>query len=164
MSLTMDSVFNCTLRATWIKDTEAVINATHLLEVAERRAYGTAATQLNLIYSDLSLTLAGAATTLDLQALTDVSGAAIDFAKIYRIGIINTTATNGFDLTVGGAVANPWEPFVSATGDKIVIPDGSDWFWSDVDGATVDATHSDLKLDPGANTLVAKLLIIGLSA
>lgn len=144
---------------------EETKTAEHRLLLRENRSSGSGVTEVDAVYSDLSLTLSASATTLDLQTLTDSFGDSLDLAKIFWIAVYNTATTAGYDLTIGNAAANPWEPFVTTTTETIEIPDGGYWIWGDpTTGATVDASNSDLKLDPGANTIVAKLLIVGTKA
>ena len=83
-------------------------------------ANGTGAGKVDLIHAR-QLTLAGSATTLDLTALTDLSGAAANFARVRELVVQVVTATGGFDLTLGNAASNAWAAFWGATAFAWII-------------------------------------------
>ena len=163
MAVTMTSLVSMKAKA-YHRDTDAETKeATHELNIDDLRSYGTATSQINLIYSDLDLSLAGAPSTIDLQSFTDSFGvAAKSFALVYWLMIHNKDTTN--PIEVGEAGANAWEAFVNTAGDSVVVPANGWLIWGNTTGATVDATHKNLQLDPGANTVAVELLILGKSS
>lgn len=143
-------------------------------------ANGTGAGQIDLLYGKV-LNLAGSATTLDLTSLTDLNGAAINFARVRELVIVNQAITAGFIVTIGAAASNAWSTGAlgTATSTSILQPSvttpaqllGLSMFrWSDPftvgasTGGYVDSTHKALKLDPGANTINISIIIAGCSA
>ncbi len=141
---------------------------------------GTAAGMVDYIYAK-TLSLAGSATTLDLQSLTDLNGGAIVFTRIRELLIVNLAVTAAYTVTVGAASATQWTtgPLGTTTATSILQPsvgqtapatNGSMMRYSDPwsvgasTGAYVDASHKSLKLDPGANTISVYVLLVGCSA
>ena len=138
---------------------------------------GTSAGNVDLIYAK-SLSLAAAATTLDLTSLTDLNGGAVNFARIREMQIVNLATTAAYTLTIGAAASNQWTtgPLGTATATAILQPSvgqttGSCMLhWCDPfttgasTGGYVDSTHKLLKLDPGSNTLSCYVLLVGCSA
>jgi len=131
------------------------------LSLSDSLTNGTAADQANAVWHD-ERTLAATSETLDLQTLTDALGLALTFAAIKAIVIKNSATTTAFDLAVGNAAANPWSACFSDPSDEIIVPPNGIWlWWSPTDAETVDATHSDFKIDSGANAVTYKIWIIG---
>lgn len=135
-------------------------------------ANGTGAGQVDLIYAK-QLSLAGSATTLDLTALTDLSGASINFARVRELIIQNLATTSTYTVTVGAAASNAWTGILGTTTSTLIIPPsaGNGLFrFSDYSstgastGAVVSGTSKSLKLDPGANTISINIVILGCSA
>lgn len=160
--------------------TTGVINSLKLdAAINQNIAYGngTAAGMIDLLYGKV-LSLAGSATTLDLTSLTDLNGAAINFARVRELIIVNQAVTAAFTVTVGAAASNAWStgPLGTSTSTSILQPSVGQTVglsmlrWSDpfTTGATtggyVDSTHKALKLDPGANTISVAIIIAGCSA
>lgn len=157
--MSVKSTFNMTFKGTEDISTAEVLKAVHEMTVAESRADGTGTSAVDGVWSNLALSLASTSTTLDLQSLTDSFGNALSFQKIFWMAIQNKDTSN--ELKVGAAVANQWEPFVSATGDIVVVP-ANGWFvWANTTGATVDATNKDLKLDSPSATIAVEIMVIG---
>ena len=131
-------------------------------------ANGTAAGKVDLIHAR-QYTLAGSPTTLDLTNLLDLSGAAASFARVRELVVQVVTATGGFDLTLGNAASNAWAAFWGATGTDKVFAGTIRYFTDPTSvgsgvGAVVTGSSKNLKLDPGANTIVVNLIIAGCSA
>lgn len=142
-------------------------------------ANGTGAGQCDLFYAKI-LALAAAATTLDLTSLTDLNGAAINFARVREILIINQAVTAAYTLTLGLGASNPWSTGPIQASSTIVIPPsvgqvtpfannarfalGDPYTVGATSGWYIDGTHKTFKLDPGANTLNALIILLGCSA
>jgi len=84
-------------------------------------ADGTAAGKADRLYVDERTLTASASETLDLEALTDAFGAAVDFAKVKAIFIFNTSTANG--LKVDQSVADAWLALLGDAG-SLTIPAG----------------------------------------
>lgn len=129
---------------------------------------GTGAGAVDLIYAR-QLTLAATPTTLDLTTLTDLSGAAASFARVreFAVQVVDTTTTHV--VTLGNAASNAWAPIWGATGTNLVAA-GSIYHVTDPTsvgsgvGYVVGASSKNLKIDPGSNTVVVNILIVGCSA
>lgn len=137
---------------------------------------GTGSGAVDLVYAK-QLSLAGSATTLDLTSLTDLSGASISFARVRVLIVQNLATTAAYTLTLGAAASNQWTGFLgTATSTAVIQPNVgatsnySSHVFLDLystgasTGAYVDGTHKSFKLDPGANTFSANVLILGCSA
>jgi hypothetical protein len=130
---------------------------------------GTGAGQVDLIYAKQLVFVASTPQTLDLQALTDLSGASINFARVREIVLQVVTTTAGFNVTLGAAAANPWAAIWGTTGTHVVFA-GSTFYFRDpstvgaATGAVTSGTSKNLKIDPGSNALTINLLIAGASA
>lgn len=131
---------------------------------------GTAAGKVDLIYAKQLTFVASTPQTLDLSALTDLSGAAANFARVREFLIQILTGTAGFDLTVGSAASNAWAALLGATGTTKAFAGIITYLLSDPVsigagvGAVVSGTSKNIKLDPGANALTANIIICGCSA
>jgi hypothetical protein len=128
---------------------------------------GTLADQCTKLYSARLSLVASTPQTIDLQSLVDASGATISFNAIRFLAVRNNAATDGWILLVGAAGSNAFEAFVSSAGTFTVYPssaanDGFTVFQvPNTTGGTVDSTHHNLKLDPGAHSFTADVLIGG---
>ncbi len=131
-------------------------------------ANGTGLDQADWIWHD-KRTAAGAVDDIDLNAsLSDAFGVSFDLVKVKGIFIRNTDETVGYDLAIGAAAAFPLGGWVSdAATDKLVIGAGG-WFvlWNpSAAGYACGAAASDvLRVDPGANTIIYDIIIVGTSA
>lgn len=130
---------------------------------------GTGAGQINLLYAKQLTFVASTPQTLDLTALTDLSGATVNFARVRELVVQVVTTTSGEELTMGAAVADPWAPLWGTTG-TMIVPTGTIFHFSDPSsvgsgiGAVTSGTSSDLKLDPGAVVMVVNVIIAGCTA
>lgn len=110
------------------------------------------------------LALAGSAQTLDLQSVSSAAGGAVVdvvLTKLKAIAIFNRATTAGYVLQVGAAASNAFTAIFSDATDELVIgPQGMALIVYPA-GYTVDATHKDLKFDPGANTFNVTVVAIG---
>jgi hypothetical protein len=128
-----------------------------------------AANSIDTLYS-AQLTMAGAATHVNLHAATDILGNAVVFARVRGWAVYVTTLTAAFLLNVytrTGTDPLVWLP-VTTSGALWVPPGGlgcvTDPISTSTNGFVVSSTSYDFTLDPGANTVVANVLIIGNSA
>lgn len=127
-------------------------------------ANGTGANAVSLVFSKSATAAASTPDTYTLSALTDDVGRTVAFTKVRALIVINLDATDGHDLTVGGAGTNPWAgPFGTGT-DALKVPAGG--FLALVaplaTAFPVAAGSSDqLMVDPGAVSIAYKILILG---
>src|SRR3954463_12010134 len=84
-------------------------------------ANGTGAGQVDLIYAKQIALVASTPQTLDLTALTDLSGPSVHFARVRELFIQVVTTTSAFNVIVGAAAANPWAPLWGTTGTDTVF-------------------------------------------
>ncbi len=131
-------------------------------------ANGTGKDQADWIWHD-TRTAAGAVDDIDLNAtLSDAFGVSLDLVKVKGIFIQNTDETVGYDLAIGAAVATPLGGWVSdAASDELVIGAGGFFaLWNpSAAGYACGAAASDiLRVDPGANTIIYNIVIVGTSA
>lgn len=131
-------------------------------------ANGTASNQVDTLYAR-QLTLAGAATTIDLTSLTDPAGNAISFARVREIIVQDLATTAGYDVKVEAGASNGvgWLPpstspvYARYSGTLRVSDPVSTGAGN---GNVVDSTHKTVTFDPGANTVTINVVIAGGSA
>jgi len=136
---------------------------------------GTGALKINLISKLYQASLVATTAVIDLTALLDEWGTAINFARVKGIVIYNFATTPGFVLKVGAAGTNPWDGLaVTAASDKFKVPPGY------LNGPVVvpgfvmvgapDAaglvvgTPKNIQLDSGANTVPYGIQFFGADA
>ncbi len=137
---------------------------------------GTGAGQIDMLYAK-QLTLAATPTTLDLQSLTDLNGAALNFLRIREFIVQNLSTVAAYVVTVGGAGSGAWVGFfgtttstlflptnVGATGNYATLHLSDPYTVGATTGAYVGASSHLLKLDPGANTIIINVILAGCSA
>ncbi len=137
---------------------------------------GTASGQIDMLYAK-KLVLNATPTTLDLTALTDLNGDALNFARIREMIIQNLATTAAYVVTVGGAGASAWLGFfgtststlflptnVGATGNYSTLQLSDPYTVGATTGAYVGASSKYLKLDPGANVINVNVILAGCSA
>ena len=124
---------------------------------------GTGANQINAAWTDTITILTTADTTLDLTALAGGAFGTVAFSKVKEIIIQVATATTGYRILVGGAAENQFSGHLADASDIIrVDAAGQLHLSSPVDGYTVDATHSDLKIEnPSGGSVVLDITILG---
>ena len=130
-------------------------------------ANGTAINEADVIWHDRR-TAAGAPDDIDLvgnAAFVDAFGNTITFAKIKGIFIHNRNTTAGHNLAIGGDVA-PFANWVSDAASDIVNvgPNGKLLLWSPIDGYACAGGSDILQIDPGADTIIYDIVLIGTSA
>lgn len=138
--------------------------------VAQNLQYGTGtgSGQVDTFYA-AKLTLSGATTTLDLTTLMDPAGNAINFARVREFIVQNTAGTAGFDVKVLASSSNGW-PVLPPSANPIYCRYGAVLRFSDPtstgsgNGNVVGGTTKSITFDPGANTVVIYVLIVGGSA
>ncbi len=137
---------------------------------------GTGSGQIDMLYAK-QLSLAATPTTLDLQSLTDLNGAALNFLRIREMIIQTLATTAAYVVTVGGAGSGAWLGFfgtttstltlptnVAATGNYATMQLSDPYTVGATTGAYVGASSHLLKLDPGANTILINIILAGCSA
>jgi hypothetical protein len=129
---------------------------------------GTSSGNVNLAYA-AQLTLAGSPTTLNLQSITDPSGASITFARVREFVIQNTATTAGYDVKVEAGSSNGWSvlppstsPIMCRYGASLKISDPNST--GSGNGNVVTSSSENVTLDPGSNTVIVNVLIVGGSA
>ena len=128
-----------------------------------------AANSVDTLYA-ASLTLAAAATHINLHAATDILGNSVVFARVRGWAVYVTTLTAAFLLNVytrTGTDPLVWLP-VTTTNALWVPPGGlmcaTDPTSTATNGYVVSSSSFDFTLDPGSNTVAAYVTIIGNSA
>lgn len=133
-------------------------------------ANGTGSAQVDTFYA-AQLTLAAAPTTLNLTSLTDPAGNSINFARVRELIVQNTNSANpGFDVKVEAASSNG-VAFLPPTTAPLMCRYGSVVHVSDRystgsgnGNVTTPSTATSITLDPGANTVVVNVIMVGGSA
>jgi len=139
------------------------------ISLTTQYANGTGAGAIDLIYARQIALVASTPQTLDLTALTDLSGATVNFARVRELVVQVVTTTSAFNVTLGAAAANPWTPLWGTTGTDTVFAGSIRYFTDPTSigsgvGAVTSGTSKNLKLDPGSNNVTINLLIAGCSA
>jgi hypothetical protein len=133
------------------------------LAVALAFGAGTGSGNVQWVWSK-SATAAAAPVTYTLSALVDDLGRTIALTKVRALVIAHLGTVDGQPLTAGGASSNPWlAPFADVS-DKAVIRAGGVLVLAGplATAYPVTAGSSDqLKLDPGANSIPFKIMIVG---
>lgn len=141
------------------------------LEYDESLADGTGADQADVLWHDERSLAASSNDDLDLTNLAMAvfgGSAAVDFAKVKAILLVNTSTTSGDVLRVGGAGAAAFSaPF--ANDDDAVVevgPDSPLLLVNKKDGWSVTpSTAHVLRIsNPGANAITYRMVIVGTSA
>lgn len=120
---------------------------------------GTSAGQTNEGWTGAIALTASTPQTLDLENLVGETGRAVTFTKVKMLAIRNTHATA--TVTIGNAASNAFLPGWSGATNTVALGPGNTLFLTSAAGFTVDATHSDLKLDPGSNAITVEIMILG---
>jgi hypothetical protein len=130
-------------------------------------ASGTSTDQADTVWGD-SASLAASASELDIRGglTAAITGSTVSFAEVTLLYVENTNTTTAKVLEVGDATSNPLAGLTEAVTNRIKIgPGGFLLVVSPVDGIPVAAGSADvLRLDPGADTITHKTLIVGRSA
>lgn len=127
-------------------------------------ASGTGANAINKVWSKSSTPAIGTPDTWTLSALTDDVGRTVAFGKVRALVVINLDAVDGHALILGNAATNPWAgPFGAGT-NTVKVPAGG--FLALVGPlatafAVTAGTSDQLKVDPGANSVPYKILLVG---
>lgn len=133
------------------------------------QASGTASSTQDLIYSD-TIAFAGSPTSLDLAGVLTAAlgGAAITMVEVRGFCIRNKSTTSTHILGVGNGTNPAYAGLFGASSHIVNVAPGGILLWTaplDGGGLTVTAGTGDvLKLDPGANTFNADIIVWGVSA
>jgi hypothetical protein len=115
-----------------------------------------------------ALSLAATPTIINLQSFADIFGAAAqNMARVRVVCIHNTDTVAGHSIIIGLGT-NPWAGFLNAAG-TITLPPGGRLIIEDptsvgAAGGVTSGTSLNIKLDPGANTIPAEIILAGGSA
>jgi hypothetical protein len=134
---------------------------------------GDAALKLSIVgYKKFTAT--AAPTSIDLTAVPDVNGSSSNLARVKYVLITNEGTVDGQVLLLDGTVSNAWKaPFATIATCKLVIPSG----YVDASGVVypgmvllggpnttglvVSGTSKIISLDPGANTISGRVILLG---
>lgn len=129
-------------------------------------ATGTGAGQINKLgWGTLSLAVS-TPVTLDLTAISGMTTWTGDtaFAKVKYLKIINGATAGGTKpLIVGVAASNAFNGQMGGTTPTETVEAGCELEWENKEagGWTVDSTHKNVKVNPGANAIVLTIIIAG---
>jgi len=130
-------------------------------------ANGSAADQVQQQYI-ATLSLAGAAQTIDLTSLTDPLGVAVNFTAIKRLRVRHKGTTDGQNLTMKPGTTNGWTALLNSAGTLAICPaTGNNPAWVEfvapnTTAWAVSSTSKTITFDPGANTYGVDLEIYGI--
>ncbi len=127
---------------------------------------GTGSNQVNAFYASLARSLAGTGESFDLNAITDIYGATLNFTALKMIFVRNLSTTTGQYLTLSG---NFWDgdtsnlgPLGGASPVAYIGPGGSFLWDSPINGATVTNTTKDIITVTNAATFSYDIILLGL--
>lgn len=131
-------------------------------EISKSLSTGTGSGQGNRIYYNEATITAGSNSDIDVTALTDRKGVALNFAKIRWVIIVIDTPTASYKLIFKGSTAtNPialWKGSASADEDihDVLVRTNN------VDGWSVSGTTKVIRLNnPSAGSVTYRILIVG---
>jgi hypothetical protein len=125
--------------------------------VAQTLTAGASAGQVNKVYSAARSVSNGTPDSIDLTALTDPLGQALNFTKVSAILINNLSTTVGRDLTIGGGTNG-----LFTAAPNPVKANGGIWFLADPTAQiTVDGTHKIITVAIAAGTDSYNITVIG---
>lgn len=135
-------------------------------------AFGTGAGKINLAAVQGGTLAVSTPVNVDLSTMTDPYGAAVNFAKVRGLMIVNFSTSAV--LTVGAAASNPWTALMGGTTPTFFVGPGyldattgkvhpgyEIKARGDAAGFAVSGSSKVLKLDPGASTFDYFLALIG---
>jgi hypothetical protein len=129
----------------------------HTYAPAVPLAVGSGAGQANKCYSAAFSVTSGAPLLLDLTALTDPLGGALNFTNVSEILITNDSTTAGQDFTIGAGTNG-----LFTAAPNVVRANGGQWHLTDVNpGITVDGTHKIFQIANASGTASGKITILG---
>lgn len=139
------------------------------VEATLTRPYGngTGAYQTDLLHAKQYVLVASTPQTLDLTAVTDPAGGAVNFARVREVVVQNLGA---YPVTLGAAAATPWTGLLGTGTSTLIVPPGASVVIGDpfsaggTAGMLVGPTSKSLKIDPGANAGLINLVLVGCSA
>lgn len=126
-------------------------------------ALGTAAGNINAVYSIAGVVTAGTPVTYDMTALTDPAGNAIPaLARVQGICIENLSVTAGQNIVLAGGTSNPLFSDQHTVQPNIeTLPvGGTSAIWNPYPGFTVSGTTKTIKVTAAAGTAVPYALVI----
>ena len=133
-------------------------------------ATGTAADQIDLVAVKSFTFVASTMQTVDLSAMTDILGNAVNFAEVVLFAIRMESTTDAATLTLAPDVTNGWAALFSSNlvlhaATATTNPNGS-FFVAATPAATgwaVDSTHKVIDFTPSAHAFNATLVVAGRS-
>lgn len=125
--------------------------------IAKQRTVGTAAGNVNKVYSAAFTVDTGTPITIDLTTAADPQGNAQNFGTVYDIIIENSSSTTGQIMTLFGGSNG-----LVATGTLLLNPGGAIAYTGGSVGITVDSTHKLIQISVAAGTGVAgRITVLG---
>jgi hypothetical protein len=109
--------------------------------------------------------------TIDLRSLTDIFGAAVNFARARTFDIKIRTTNDAASLTIGADATTPWTGFLNAAGTLTVPPasaanpagGGIVITAPNTTGMPVTGSSNRVKFLPSAHPITADLVVVGCS-
>lgn len=164
-SITPNIAFNQTITSGFLTSTPIGIGLT--LSVAFTN--GATADKINLIHAATYTFTSATPQTIDLSALTDIIGAAVNFARVRAIVVKMNSVTDGATLTLTAGASNG-NTNILGTAAGLIIGSASATNSSgacliltspNTTGYVVDGTHKTLTFTPSAHAFTADILIAG---
>lgn len=174
----VNATINLTAQASEIISSGVVTTQTIPAGITQGITYtsGTGSLQCDLIYAK-QLSLAAAATTLDLTSLADLIGSSYSFARVRELIVQHLGSVGSQVVLVGSASASAFSAFMGASQQASLYAGGASSLSSynairfsdpytvgSTSGAVTGASSKLLKLDPGAATISVNVIILGCSA
>lgn len=132
------------------------------IPLSKRVTNGTGTDQANEFWSD-ERTVTAASETLNFVtgSLTNVFGDGVTLSKLKGLLIVNTSIVTGEDLTLTGDMLTAG---IGTMTSMTLTPGGYFLITAPTDGYAIATTASDeLTIDPGADTIVYKIVVWGVT-
>jgi hypothetical protein len=166
--VTLNGAFTETIPVGSTTGTQFQIPANGIIQQTLANGTGASAA-VDTLYS-AQLTLAAAATHINLHSTTDPAGNSIVFARVRWWFVQNLTTTAGYLVNIytrSGTDPVTWLP--TATTNALWVAAGGAYMGLDAlststNGWVVSSTAYDFTLDPGSNTVSVQVIIAGNSS
>lgn len=128
---------------------------------------GSAADQVQKMYATTLSFTASTPQTIDLQAVTDILGAALSFSIVRSILIRHKGTVDGSSLSLSAGASNGATNILATTAALKILPATSSndgWFAlaaPNTTGYVIDATHKTLTLTPSAHAFDVDIIALG---
>jgi hypothetical protein len=128
---------------------------------------GTGALAVDTIYGKRLTLVASTPQTLDLTNLVDPAGVTVNFARVRELAIVVVSTTAGYSVAVSRGASNGWSFLPASTGPITVQPNGGAFSIRDPNstgastGYFTGGSSKTILLDPGSNTVIINIIIVG---